>query len=394
MSKQSSLPGLTPFTRLAALKNAELGQARVPMQSVTFAKTPAKRMDVRVKPAHDELGVPALMMQRREFITLLGGAAVASSLLWPVAVRAQQAEKMRRVGVLMGTEENDTDSQARIAAFREALRKLGWIEGRNIQIDIRWGEADAGRARAYAAELVGTAPQVLLGNGGPAVSDLRQETGTIPIVFVMIPDPVALGLVASLARPGGNITGFTHFELAMGGKWLEALKEISPRVSRVAFILPPEHPAWAGFLRTIQAAAPSFGVTVAPGGVHDAAEIERFITSFGREPNGGLLVLPSPVSTVHRDQIIALTARYRIPAIYPFRYFPASGGLMSYGVNPADEFRRAASYIDRILKGEKPVDLPVQAPTKYELVINLKTAKALGLDVPPTLLAIADEVIE
>jgi putative tryptophan/tyrosine transport system substrate-binding protein len=326
-------------------------------------------------------------MNRRDLITLLGGAAAT----WPLAARAQP-DRMRRIGVLMGSEESDPDSQLRLAAFRQVLRQLGWTEGRNIRIDERWGAANP--ETKHVAELVGSAPDAVLAHTAPVVAAVKRETRTVPIVFVMVPAPVEIGLVASLARPGGNITGFTHFELTMAGKWLEALKEISPHVKRVAFLLHPEHPAWTGYLQTVKDAASSFDVEVIPAGIRDAGEIERVIHSFAREPNGGLFVLPDVVTYVHRELIIALAARHRLPAIYPFRYFPAVGGLMSYGADPVDMFRRAAAYIDRILKGEKPADLPVQAPTKYELVINLKTAKALGIEVPPTLLARADEVIE
>jgi putative tryptophan/tyrosine transport system substrate-binding protein len=326
-------------------------------------------------------------IERRKFLVTLGGAAAA----WPLAARAQQPDQMRRIGVLMGSEQSDPDSQVRLAAFRQVLRQLGWTEGRNIRIDERWGAANP---ETHVAELVGSAPDAVLAHTAPVVAAVKRETRTVPIVFVMVPAPVEIGLVASLARPGGNITGFTHFELTMAGKWLEALKEISPRVKRVAFLLHPEHPAWAGYLRTVKDAASSFDVEVIPAGIRDAGEIERVIDSFAREPNGGLFVLPDIVTYVHRELIIALAARHRLPAIYPFRYFPAAAGLMSYGADPVDMFRRAAAYIDRILKGEKPADLPVQAPTKYELVINLKTAKALGLEVPPMLLARADEVIE
>jgi putative ABC transport system substrate-binding protein len=329
-------------------------------------------------------------VKRREFITLIGGAAA----VWPFAAQAQEPDRVRRIGVLMGSAERDSDSKIRLAAFRQALRELGWTEGRNLRIDSRWAAAEPDRLRAYAAELVGLTPDAILAHAPPVVAAVQRETRTVPIVFVMVPTPVEIGLVASLARPGGNITGFTHFESTMAGKWLEALKEISPHVSRVAFLLHPEHPAWAGYLRTISSAAPSFGIEVVPAGFRDAAEVKRAIEAFAREPNGGLMVLPDVFTYVHRELIVALAAHHRLPAIYPFRYFAASGGLMSYGVDPVDEFRRAASYINRILKGEKPADLPVQAPTKYELVINLKTAKALGLDVPPTLLARADEVIE
>jgi len=329
-------------------------------------------------------------VRRREFITLLGGAATA----WPYGAGAQQSDKVRVIGVLVGSGQTDPDNLARIGAFRQALRELGWTEGRNIRIDVRWGDAVADHIKADAAELVAMAPDVLLGNGAPPVFELRRLTRTIPIVFVNVPDPVELGLVSNMAHPGGNITGFTHFELTMGGKWLELLKEISPRIRRIAFLLSPEHPAWPGFLRTITAVAPSFGVEVTPAGVHDAAEIERAIEAFAREPGGGLMVLPSPPTTLNSDLIIGLAARYSLPAIYPFHYYPARGGLMSYDADSVDQIRRAASYVDRILKGEKPADLPVQAPTKFELVINLKTAKAIGLDVPAALLTRADEVIE
>jgi putative ABC transport system substrate-binding protein len=327
-------------------------------------------------------------MKRREFVGLIGGAAA-----WPVAARAQQFEEMRRIAVLMGSTESDSDSQVRLAAFRQALRDLGWTEGRNLRIDYRWDSADPDRLRANAAELVGLRPEVILAHAPPALTAVQRETRIVPIVFVMVPAPVEAGYVASLARPGGNTTGFTHFEFAMAGKWLETLKEITPFVSRVAFLLHPEHPAWAGYLRTVKAAASSINVEVVPAAIRDGAEIERAIEAFAREPNGGLFVLPDVVTYVHRELIIALAARHRTPAIYPFRYFPASGGLMSYGIDPVDMFRRAASYVNRILKGEKPADLPVQAPIKSELVIK-KTARALGLNLSSTLLARADEVIE
>jgi ABC-type uncharacterized transport system substrate-binding protein len=266
-------------------------------------------------------------MRRREFILLLGGAGAA----WPLAARAQQPERMRRIGVLMGSEQSDSDSQVRLAAFRQVLRQLGWTEGRNIQIDERWAAANPETLRTYVAELVGSAPDAVLAHTAPVVAAVKRETRTVPTVFVMVPAPVEIGLVASLARPGGNITGFTHFELTMAGKWLEVLKEISSRVKRVAFLLHPEHPAWAGYLRTVNDAASSFDVEVIPAGIRDAGEIDRVIDSFAREPNGGLFVLPDIVTYVHRELIIALAARHRLPAIYPFRYFPAAGGLMSYG---------------------------------------------------------------
>jgi putative ABC transport system substrate-binding protein len=326
-------------------------------------------------------------VNRREFITLLGGAAV-----WPLAAYAQP-ERMRRVGVLMGIE-SDPDARARVAAFRQELRQLGWSEDRDIRIDVIWGAGDADHVRTDAAELIGKSPDVILANGPVPTTELQKATRTIPIVFTQVPDPVDLGIIASLARPGMNITGFTHFELAFGGKWLEALKEIAPATHRVGLISLAGHPALPGFQRTITAAAASGGLEVSTAGVRNAAEVEGAVENLAREPNGSLIVLPSPIAPLYRDLIIALAVRHRLPAIYPFRYFPAYGGLMSYGIDTIDVNRRAASYVDRILKGEKPSDLPVQAPTKFELVINLKTAKALGLAVPPTLLATADEVIE
>jgi putative tryptophan/tyrosine transport system substrate-binding protein len=327
-------------------------------------------------------------MRRRAFITLLGGAAA-----WPCAARAQQPERMRLIGVLMGIE-SGPDARTRIAAFRQGLREAGWIDHRNVRIDIIWGPGDPEHVRADAAELVRTSPDVILAAGPVPTLALQKTTRSIPIVFVQVPDPVDLGVVMNIARPDANITGFTHFEMAFAGKWLEALKEIAPRTRRVMFMSLAGHPALPGFLRAITASAPSFEVQVVPAGVSDAAEIERSIEEFAREPNGGLIVLPSPIASIHSNLIIGLAARHRIPAVYPFRFYASDGGLISFGIDPADLFRRAASYVDRILRGEKAADLPVQAPTKFELVINLKTAKALGLDVPPTLLARADEVIE
>jgi putative ABC transport system substrate-binding protein len=327
-------------------------------------------------------------MRRREFITLLGGAAAA----WPLAARAQQTA-VRRIGFLLGSG-SDPDSAAKVTAFREALARLGWIEGRNVDIAVRWSDGDAQRVKDYAAELVAAKPDVLVSDGGPPVSEFHRLTSTIPIVFAEVPDPVEIGLVASLASPGGNVTGFTHFEFSMGGKWLQTLKELAPGMTRVAFLLSPEHPAWPGFLRAITAAGQSAGVDVTPAGIHDAAEIRDAIEAFAAKPNGGLIILPSPPTTVHRDLIIALAARHKLPAIYPFRYFVVDGGLMSYTTDILDLFRRAAGYVNRILKGEKPANLPVQAPTNYQLVINLKTAKALGIDVPPSMQQLADEVIE
>jgi putative tryptophan/tyrosine transport system substrate-binding protein len=327
-------------------------------------------------------------VKRREFISLLGGAAA-----WPLTARAQQGERIRLVGMLMGIE-SGLDARARVVAFRQALREAGWIEGRNVMIDVVWGAGDAEHVRADAADLLGKSPDVILALGPVPTLELQKTARSVPVVFVQVPDPVDLGVVRNIARPGGNITGFTHFEMAFSGKWLEALKEIAPRTRRVMFMSLAGHPAWPGFLRTITASAPSFGVEIIPGPVSTAAEVERTIDEFVREPNGGLIVSPSPIASMHSTLIIGLAARHRIPAVYPFRFYAADGGLMSFGIDPADLFRRAASYVDRVLRGEKPADLPVQAPTKFELVINLKTAKALGLEVPPTLLARADEVIE
>jgi putative tryptophan/tyrosine transport system substrate-binding protein len=328
-------------------------------------------------------------MRRREFITLLGGAAAA----WPLAAQAQQAERMRKVGLLMGRE-SDPDARGHVKALRQRLGELGWSEDRNIRFDVVWGAGDADHVRADAAELIRESPDVIVTTGPVPTTEAGKATPAIPIVFVQVPDPVDLGIVASLARPGRNITGFTHFELAFAGKWLETLKDMATQTRRVLLVTLAGHPALPGFLRSITALESSSGVKATPAGVRHAAEVERAIDDFAREPNGGLIVLPSQIATNHQELIIALAARHRLPAIYPWRYFPESGGLSSYGIDTVDMFRRAASYVDRIPRGEKPADLPVQAPTKYELVINLKTAKALGLEVPPSLLARADEVIE
>jgi putative ABC transport system substrate-binding protein len=328
-------------------------------------------------------------MRRREFITLLGGAAA-----WPLAARAQQPDKMRRVGVLMTLAADDPQSMARIAAFLQGLQQLGWTDGRDVRIEYRWGAADADRIRKGAAELVALTPDVILSVGTPGVTALQQVTRTIPIVFVTVADPVGAGLVASLARPGGNTTGFTVFEYSIGGKLLEVLKEIAPRLSRVAVLRDPAIASGIGMWGAIQSVAPSFGVELSPVDVRATGEIESGVGAFAREPDGGLIVPGSAPAIFHRDRIIALAARHRLPAVYPYRFFVAAGGLISYGPDPVDEYRRAAGYVDRILKGEKPAALPVQAPTKYELVVNLKTAKALGLTVPDTVLARADEVLE
>jgi putative ABC transport system substrate-binding protein len=330
-------------------------------------------------------------MQRREFITLFGVAAVA----WPLAARAQQADRMRRVGVLVNRVADDAEEQARLAAFLQGLQELGWTDGRNVRIDYRWAATDADRSRTFAAELVTLAPDVILASGSQSVAALQQATRTVPIVFANVIDPVGAGYVARLVRPGGNATGFTAFEYSLSGKWLELFKEIAPNLTRIAILRDPALAAGIGQFAAIQAMAPpSFGVELSPIDVRDADEIERDVVAFARESNGGLIVTGSSAAAVHRELIIMLAARHRLPAVYPFRYFVTSGGLISYGPDPTDQFRRAAGYVDRILKGEKAADLPVQAPTKYELAINLKTAKALGLTVPPTLLARADEVIE
>ena len=329
-------------------------------------------------------------MRRRDFAILLGSAAVA----WPLAAPAQQPERMRRIGVLMSVAADDPEGQARVAAFVHGLQQLGWIDDRNVRIDTRWGAGDADRYRSYAAELVALAPDVILASGGSVVGALRQATRTVPIVFTQTPDPVGAGFVESLAMPGGNATGFTLFEYGISGKWLELLKEIAPRVTRAAVLRDPAIAQGSGQLGAIQSAAPSFGVELRPVDVRDAGEIERAVTAFARGSNGGLIVTGSGLAIVHRDLIVTLAALHKLPAVYPARLFVTGGGLISYGPGSIDPHRRAAGYVDRILKGEKPADLPVQAPTKYELVINLKTAKALGLEVPPMLLARADEVIE
>jgi putative tryptophan/tyrosine transport system substrate-binding protein len=330
------------------------------------------------------------MMRRREFITLLGGA-VAS---WPLAARAQQGERVRRIGVLMSLAADDKQGQARLAAFLQGLQELGWTDGRNVRIDVRWGTGDAGRNRRHAAELVELAPDVILASGGSIVGPLLQATSTVPIVFTQTPDPVGAGFVESLARPGGNATGFSIFDYSLGGKWLELLKEIAPGVTRVAVIRDASTPQGIGQFSALQSLAPSLSLEVTPINARDAADIERAIAAVQRNPNSGLIVTGSNLAIIHRELIITLAAQYRLPAVYPLGFFVTAGGLISYGPDAIDPHRRAAAYVDRILKGEKPANLPVQAPTKFELIINLKTAKALGLDVPPTLLARADEVIE
>jgi putative ABC transport system substrate-binding protein len=328
-------------------------------------------------------------MRRRELITLLSGAAV-----WPIAARAQQRERMRRIGVLMSFAADDPESQARLTAFAQGLQESGWSDGRNVRIDYRWSAGVSDRYRTFAAELVALRPDVILASGGASVAALQQVSRTVPIVFAQVTDPVGAGYVASLARPGGNATGFTQFEFGISGKWLELLKQIAPRVTRAAVIRDPTVAAGIGQLAAIQSVAPSFGVELSAVGVSDAGEIERAITAFARDSNSGLIVVTGVSTATHRDLIVALAARHRLPAVYPYRFYVTSGGLISYGPDTVDPFRRAAGYVDRILKGEKPGDLPVQQPTKFELVLNLKTAKELGLTVPPNLLATADEVIE
>jgi putative ABC transport system substrate-binding protein len=349
-----------------------------------------KKMDARVKPAHDGVLTSAAPLGRREFIALLAGAIAA---VWPLAARAQQ-ERMRRIGVLNDYGEADPAGEAQLAAFREELEKLGWTEGRNVRIDHRAGAADADALRTYAAEMVALAPDVIFAAGATIVAALQRASRSVPIVFVNVTDPVGGGLVASLARPGGNATGFSQFEFGISAKWLELLKDIAPGVTRVAVIRDPTARTGGAQLGAIQAVAPSLGVEVSPVDPQDADAIERGLAAFARDRASGLIVTTSRLARAHRDLIIALAARHRLPAVYPFRVYVAAGGLISYGPDSTDEYRRAAGYVDRILKGEKPADLPVQAPTRYQLVVNLKTAKALGLEIPTPVLARADEVIE
>jgi putative tryptophan/tyrosine transport system substrate-binding protein len=329
-------------------------------------------------------------VKRREFISLIGGAAIA----WPLAARAQQAERMRRIGVLIPQAADDPESQDRIAAFSQGLHESGWIVGRNVQMEYRWGAGDADRVRRYAAELVALAPDVIVTSGGSTVPPLLQATRTVPIVFVNVADPVGGGLVDSLSRPGGNATGFVQFEYGLSGKWLELLKQVVPGVTRVAVIRDPALVSGIGTFAVIQAVAPSVGVEVVPVNVRDARDIERAVAAFARAANSGMIVTGSALAVFHRDLIIKLAAEHKLPAVYYRRRFVTGGGLISYGPDLTDQFRKAAGYVDHILKGEKPADLPVQAPTKYETTLNLKTAKALGFEVPPSLLVRADEVIE
>jgi putative ABC transport system substrate-binding protein len=331
-------------------------------------------------------------MKRRKFITLLGGTVIA----WPLAARAQQPERIRRIGVMMGYAKGDREGQVRIAAFLEGLQKLGWAEGRNIRIDYRWAAPDDAKSlQRFAKELVAVQPELIFSSNTPSTASLLQQTRTVPIIFALVADPVGSGFVASLPRPGGNVTGFMALEPTMAGKWLELLKEIAPRLVRVALLFNPATATYAdNFLKHFKAAAASFGVAAIAAPVHDPSELESVIAGQARELNGGLIVIADPFLTVHRVEIISLAAHYRLPAVYPFRFFAELGGLLSYGHDVVDNFRRAAVYVDRVLRGAKPSELPVQAPDKFELVINLKTAKALGLDVPLNLQQRADEVIE
>jgi ABC-type uncharacterized transport system substrate-binding protein len=329
-------------------------------------------------------------VKRRESITLMGGAAAA----WPLATRAQQTERVRRVGLLIAGTADDAENQTWVGAFLQGMQQSGWTIGRNLRIDARWGGTDIEAIRKHAAELVASAPDVVLAHGNSPVAALRQLTRTLPIVFPVVGDPVGTGIVDSLARPGGNATGFAQFEFSMSGKWLELLKQVAPDMNRAAILRDPLLGTGTSQFAAVQAVAPSLRVEVTPINMRDAGEIEQSVETFARAPNGGLILTASGAAQRHRALIIALAARYKLPAVYYARFFVAAGGLISYGIDFADQYRRAAGYVDRILRGEKPADLPVQAPTKYELVVNLKTAKALGLEIPPSVLARAEEVIE
>ena len=330
-------------------------------------------------------------MRRRRFLTLLGGVAAA----WPLAARAQQADRVRRIAMLIATySPTDREGQARVAAFLDKLQKLGWTEGRNVRIEYRWGGGDIDRTNAAAAELVRSKPDLIVAASNPSVAELHRLTTMIPIVFAQVSDPVGSGFVAGLARPGGNISGFQNFEEAIGGKWLGVLKEAAPNMRRAAVLFGSDTVVNLAFLRAAEAVAPSIGVQLTPVDLSGGVEIERAIAAFAGEPDGGLIVVPHVYNTANRGSLILLAARHRLPAVYPFRFFAAEGGLMSYGPDQVEQWRGAATYVDRIFRGEKPGDLPVQAPTKYELVINLKTAKVIGLDIPPALPLRADEVIE
>jgi putative tryptophan/tyrosine transport system substrate-binding protein len=329
-------------------------------------------------------------MRRREFIAAIAGSAAA----WPLTAHAQP-ELIRRIGVLMGFPESDSQAQGFIAAFRDGLQKLGWTDGRNVRIDTRWAAFDAESRQRFAKELIALQPDLILSHTTPTTAALLQQTRAIPIIFATVTDPIGSGIVASLPRPGGIATGFTLVEPTMAAKWVELLKQIAPRVNRVAMLFNPATATYADyFLKPFKAAAPSFAVEAIEAPVHDTSELESVVAAQAREPNGGLIVMPDSFTDSHRVEITSLVARYRLPAVYAYRFFAEHGGLLSYGADLKDNFRRAAEYVDRVLKGEKPADLPVQAPTKFELAINLKTAKVLGLTVPPSLLSLADEVIE
>jgi putative ABC transport system substrate-binding protein len=329
-------------------------------------------------------------MKRREFITLLGGAAAS----WPLAARAQEPQRMRRIGILLASPADDAEFQAWVGAFLQGLQEAGWSIGRNVRIDTRWATTNAPEIRRHAAELAALAPDVIIAAGTSTVGPLLQATRTVPVVFPSVVDPVGAGFVDSLSRPGGNATGFLLFEYSLGGKWLELLKQIAPGVTRVGVLRDPATPSGTGQFAAIQAVAPSLRVEVNPVNMRDPGEIARAVAAFARAPNGGLILTGSGLSLSHRDLIITLAALHKLPAVYYERFFVTAGGLISYGPDRIDQYRRAAGYVDRILKGEKPADLPVQAPTKYETVLNMKTAKALGIEVPPTVLVRADEVIE
>jgi len=329
-------------------------------------------------------------MRRRDFVKVIAGCAAA----WPLVVRAQEVERVRRVGILMNVTAEEPEAQSYIAAFQQGMQELGWSVGRNLRFDLRWGGGDADRTRRYAAELAALSPDVMVAAGGPVISAMQQATRSVPIVFAQSIDPVGAGVVSSLARPGGNVTGFTQFEYGLSAKWPELLKEIAPEVKRVGVLRDPANPAGIGQWAIIQAAAAAAGMEVVPIKVRDPVEIERDVAAFAREPNGGLVVPVSSNAVRHRDAIIKSAAQHRLPSVYAYRHFVAAGGLISYGPDLLGQYRRAAGYVDRILKGEKPANLPIQAPTKYQLVINLKVAKVIELTVPPAILARADEVIE
>jgi ABC-type uncharacterized transport system substrate-binding protein len=329
-------------------------------------------------------------MRRRQFISLVGSVAAA----WPLAAFAQQAEPMRRIAILMNRAADDPEGKSRLAVFKQAMEQLGWSDGRNMHIEIRWGEDDIDLERKYAAELVALSPDLILAAGTVSMTALQPLNRTLPTVFAVVADPVGAGFVSSLARPGGNATGFSLYEYGLSGKWLEILKQVAPSVTRVGVLRDVTNPAGLSYFGAIRATAQSIGVEVGPINMQDAGEIERGIVNFARMPNGGLIVTPNSSASIHRALIIGLAATHKLPAVYPFSYMATGGGLISYGPDFVDQFRRAAGYVDRILKGEKPADLPVQQPTKYQMIINLKTAKALGLNVPNTLIGLADEVIE